>query len=238
VISPGSDPSPGKESVPACRITPVRPIHEILAEAVACRPPQEAGEFLPADLVDLAELGGGLRFDIRYATETNFLGVKLYTQPRAYLQRAAALALLRAQKKLAGEGYGLLIYDAYRPWYVTKMFWEATPAKQRIFVADPAKGSRHNRGCAVDVTLVRLADGKPVEMVSGFDEFSDRAYPDYPGGTDRQRFHRNLLRRTMERHDFLVHETEWWHFDYKDWYRYPILNLSFEHLRERGPFLA
>ena len=173
-----------------------------------------------------------IKLDIRYASDNNFLGAPLYTSARAFMQRPAAEALARVHKKLAEQGYGLLIYDAYRPWYVTRMFWEATPEKQRIFVADPAKGSRHNRGCAVDLTLYDLKTGRPVEMVSGYDEMTERAYPDYPGGTSLQRWHRELLRRAMEAEGFTVYEAEWWHFDYKDWRKYPILNLTFEELKK------
>jgi serine beta-lactamase-like protein LACTB len=111
------------------------------------------------------------------------------------------------------------------------MFWDATPEKFHMFVADPSQGSRHNRGCAVDLTLDDLKTGKPVEMVSGYDEFSDRAYPNYWGGTSRQRWHREFLRRAMEDQGFTVYEAEWWHFDYKDWKSYRIGNQSFEGLK-------
>jgi D-alanyl-D-alanine dipeptidase len=128
-------------------------------------------------------------------------------------------------------GYGVLIHDAYRPWYVTKMFWDATPVAQKEFVADPAKGSRHNRGCAVDLSLYDLKTGKPVDMVSGYDEFSHRAYPEYPGGTSLQRWHRSLLREVMEAEGFRIFEGEWWHFDYKEWRHYPIGTMTFEMIR-------
>jgi len=124
----------------------------------------------------------------------------------------------------------LPVCDAYRQLAVTKLFCDATPPKLRNFVADPSKGSRHNRGCAVDLGLYDLKTGKPVEMVSGYDEMTDRAFPDYPGGTSRQRWHRDLLRRAMEAEGFTVYEEEWWHFDYKDWRKYPILNKTFEEL--------
>ncbi len=130
------------------------------------------------------------------------------------------------------HGLGLLVHDAYRPWYVTKMFWEATPDDMKDFVANPANGSRHNRGCAVDLTLYDSATGEPIEMVAGYDEFSFRSYPDYPGGTQRQRHYRNLLRDVMEKHGFDVYEFEWWHFDYQDWREYRIGNSSFEELTE------
>jgi D-alanyl-D-alanine dipeptidase len=146
------------------------------------------------------------------------------------MQRSAAEALLRAHKKLMEMGYGLLIHDAYRPWYVTKIFWDATPDDKKIFVADPSQGSRHNRGCAVDLSLYELATGKPVEMVGVYDEMSERSYAGYPGGTSLQRWHRELLRRVMESEGFLVYPFEWWHFDYSDWQKYPILNITFEKL--------
>ena len=130
--------------------------------------------------------------------------------------------VVRVHKKLKEQGYGLMVHDAYRPWAVTKMFWDATPQKQHIFVADPSKGSRHNRGCAVDLTLYDLKTGKPVEMVGGYDEMSDRSYPEYLGGTSLQRWHRELLRHAMESEGFTVYEAEWWHFDYKDWRKYGI----------------
>lgn len=211
------------------KIAPTRPLAQLRKEALAAKPPAERGEFRKPDLVDLATIDG-IKFDIRYATENNFLGTKFYTSAKAYVQRPAADALARVQAKLKDRGYGLLIHDAYRPWYVTRMFWDATPAKFHNFVADPAKGSRHNRGCAVDLTLYDLKTGRPVEMVSGYDEFSDRAFADYPGGTSRQRWHRDLLRRVMEEEGFAVYEEEWWHFDYKDWRKYPILNRTFEEL--------
>ena len=97
---------------------------------------------------------------------------------------------------------GLLIHDAYRPWYVTKIFWDATPDDKKIFVADPSQGSRHNRGCAVDLSIYELATGKPIEMTGVYDEMSERSYPGYPGGTSLQRWHRELLRRIMENEGF------------------------------------
>jgi D-alanyl-D-alanine dipeptidase len=110
------------------------------------------------------------------------------------------------------------------------MFWDATPEELRVFVANPATGSRHNRGCAVDLTLYDLETGTPVTMTGGYDEMSPRSYPDYPGGTDRQRWHRELLREAMEAQGFTVYEAEWWHFDYNDWPSYRIGNEKFEQL--------
>jgi serine beta-lactamase-like protein LACTB len=212
------------------KIKPQRPLAELRREALAAKPPEEKGDFLKSELVELTKLDGTIKLDVRYATDNNFLSTPFYTSAKAYMQKPAAEAVARVNRKLAEQGYGLLVFDGYRPWSVTKMFWEATPENLRIFVADPAKGSRHNRGCAVDLTLYDRKTGKPIEMVGGYDEMSDRSYPDYLGGTSRQRWHRDLLRRAMEAEGFTVYEAEWWHFDCKDWRKYRIGNLSFEEI--------
>jgi D-alanyl-D-alanine dipeptidase len=212
------------------RIKPSRPLAQIRNEALAATPPQDRGPFRKSDLVELAPLDRTIHLDVRYATSNDFLGMPVYTQARAFLQRPAAEALLRVLRKLQPLGYGLLIHDGYRPWYVTKIFWDATPADGKIFVADPAQGSRHNRGCAVDLTLYDLKTGEPVEMTGLYDEMSPRSFPEYPGGTTMQRWHRDLLRWAMESESFTVFESEWWHFDYKDWREYAIGNIPFEKL--------
>jgi D-alanyl-D-alanine dipeptidase len=211
-------------------IKPTRSIAEIRSEALAAKPPEEKGPHRTSDLVELAKLDPAIRLDIRYATTNDFLGRAVYTQARAFLQRPAAEALIQALHRLQPYGYGLLIHDGYRPWYVTKIFWEATPVDGKIFVADPAQGSRHNRGCAVDLTLYDLKTDEPVEMTGLYDEMSPRSFPDYPGGTSLQRWHRDLLRWAMESEGFTVFEFEWWHFDYKDWRDYAIGNIPFEKL--------
>jgi D-alanyl-D-alanine dipeptidase len=213
------------------RITPVRPVAELRAEALVAQPPQEKGDFLRSDLVDLAKLDSRIKLDIRYATTDDFLSTPVYTSARAFLQRPAAEALLRAHRELIKLGYGLLIFDAYRPWYVTKIFWDATPPDKHQFVADPAQGSRHNRGCAVDLSLYDLDTGREVPMTGVYDEMSERSYPNYAGGTAEQRAHRQVLRAVMEKQGFTVYETEWWHFDYRDWPRYGIQNIPFEEIR-------
>jgi D-alanyl-D-alanine dipeptidase len=212
------------------RITPLRPVEELRAEALKQQPPGERGTFLKPDLVELVKLDPTIKLDIRYATTNNFLGTPVYTQARAFLQRPAAEGLLRAHRELQAQGYGLIIHDGYRPWYVTKIFWDATPDDKKIFVANPATGSNHNRGCAVDLSLYDLKTGKEVKMPSGYDEMTDRAFADYAGGTADERSRRALLRQAMEKQDFLVNPKEWWHFDYKDWKQYPILNVKFEDL--------
>jgi zinc D-Ala-D-Ala dipeptidase len=212
------------------RILPLRPVEELRADALKAQPPPEPGTFLKPDLVELVKLDPTIKLDIRYATTNNFLGTPVYTQARAFLQRPAAEALLRAHRQLQGQGYGLLIHDGYRPWYVTKIFWDATPDDKKIFVANPSEGSKHNRGCAVDLSLYDLKTGKEVKMPSGYDEMTDRAFADYEGGTPEERARRALLRQALEKQDFKVNPKEWWHFDYTDWKQYPILNVKFEDL--------
>lgn len=213
---------------PVFTIQPVRPVAELRAQALEQQPPREPGPFRKPDLVELIRLDPTLHLDIRYATTRNILGTPLYTQARAFLQRPAAEALLRAQDDLKSHGYGLVIFDGYRPWFVTKIFWDATPDDKKIFVANPAHGSMHNRGCAVDLSLYDLKTGQEVTMPSGYDEMTPRAYADYAGGTAEQRALRALLRQAMEKQGFTVYPQEWWHFDYKDWKQYPILNVKFE----------
>lgn len=212
------------------KIVPVRPVDELRPEALAANPPVESGEFRPQELVELVSLDPSIRLDIRYATDNNFMGSVFYQQARAFMQRPAAEALVRVHRRLEQDGLGLLIHDAYRPWYVTKMFWDATPADMKDFVANPANGSRHNRGCAVDLTLFDRRSGEPIEMVAGYDEFSTRSFPAYPGGTSRQRWYRDRLRSAMEQEGFDVYQYEWWHFDHKDWQRYRIGNAIFEEM--------
>ena len=210
------------------RIKPVRPIEELRAAALAAKPPKEIGEFRPIDLVDVTTLDPSIKLDIRYAGTNNFLGAPVYTTARAFAQRPVAEALVRVNAALKPLGYGLLIHDAYRPWHITKLFWDATPKADHNFVADPSKGSKHNRGAAIDLSLYDLKTGEPIEMVGGYDEFSARSNPYYPGGTSRQRASRDLLRKMMESEGFHVNEYEWWHFDYRDWTKYPIANVPFD----------
>ena len=223
--------SAAAESSPAFfHLEPIKPLAELLPAALAAKPPVEQGEFRPADLVELITLDPTIKLDIRYATTHNFMSTPLYSQTRAFLQRPAAQALARVQHALKEEGYGLLIHDAYRPWYVTKIFWDATAPENHKFVADPAQGSRHNRGCAVDLTLYDLKSGQPLTMPSLYDEMSARAYPTFVGGPAEPRRLRDLLRKHMEAEGFDVYEFEWWHFDYRDWRSYAIQNARFEDL--------
>jgi D-alanyl-D-alanine dipeptidase len=216
-------------------IVPVEPIDALRKAALVVTPPVETGDFRESDLVEVATLDATIKLDVRYATTNNFAGAVFYKQPRAFLQRPAAEALFRVQRRLRPQGLGLLVHDAYRPWYVTKMFWDATPQEFKNFVANPAQGSRHNRGCAVDLSLYDLVTGKPISMVAGYDEFSPRSLPLYPGGTSRQRWYRDHLRQAMQAEGFAVYEFEWWHFDYQDWKHYRIGNTKFEDLTRGDP---
>jgi D-alanyl-D-alanine dipeptidase len=211
----------------------VRPVSELRKEALAAQPPREVGDFRQPDLVELITLDPTIKLDIGYAATSNFLSTPMYSQARAFLQRPAAEALVRVAAALRDKGYGLLILDGYRPWYVTEMFWDATPNDKKIFVADPKNGSRHNRGCAVDLTLYDLKTGAAVKMPSGYDEMSERAYADYTGGTSEERERRTILRAAMEKEGFTVYPQEWWHFDYKDWKYYSIMNVPFEQLGKK-----
>jgi len=194
-------------------------------------PPREKGTFRPPDLVEIALLDPTIKLDIRYATARNFVGRPVYAEARAFLQRPAAEALVRAHRALHEKGYGLLVFDAYRPWSVTKLFWDVTPRSKRDFVANPKKGSKHNRGCAVDLSLYDARSGDEVEMPSAYDEMSPRASPDYAGGAAEQRARRDLLRGAMEAQGFTVEPNEWWHFNCREWREYPILDIPFSAIR-------
>jgi D-alanyl-D-alanine dipeptidase len=179
-------------------------------------------------LIELITLDDTIKLDIRYATENNFMGKKVYPEARVFMQKPAAEAIVRVHKTLKKQGLGLVIYDGYRPWTITKLFWDTVQPEQRKFVADPTKGSKHNRGCAVDLGIFDLKTGLAVPMPSGYDEFSDRASPNYTGGTEEEHRNRDLLRSLMEAEGYTVNTDEWWHFDYKDWEKYAIYDISFE----------
>ena len=223
----------GPESGNQLRVAPVRPMRELRREALAAAPPVESGRDAPVDLVELRTLDPSIKLEVRYATSNNLYGTPFYSQARAFLQRPAAQALVRASARLRPYGVGLLVHDGYRPWYVTRMFWDGASVAVRPFVADPSKGSKHNRGAAVDLALYDLVTGTTVPMPSTYDETTIRAYPDFPGGTARERWARDLLRRAMETEGFTVYEYEWWHFDFTGWQHWPILNVPFERLGDR-----
>jgi D-alanyl-D-alanine dipeptidase len=201
------------------------PLLVLLAGALPLQSPTPPDR--SAGLVELTSLDSSIRLDIRYATTNNIMGRAVYPEPRAYLQRNVAEALVRVHHALEEQGLGVLVLDGYRPWSVTRLFWDSSSPAQRRFLADPARGSNHNRGCAVDLSLFERASGHAVEMPSGYDEMSPRAAPGYTGGSPEARSRRDLLRAAMERGGFAVDGREWWHFNHQDCRRYPVLDIPF-----------
>lgn len=179
-------------------------------------------------MVDLGEAIPGVVLDIRYATPNNFTGRIVYTEPKAFLRKPVAEALAKVQDSLNTSGIGLKIYDAYRPYAATLKFYEVYP--DTAFVAPPRTGSRHNRGCAVDVTLVDLKTGSELEMPTPFDDFSAKSAPRYTALPDSIKTRRDMLIGVMSAFGFSVNPNEWWHFDYRGWENYPLMDLSFSEL--------
>lgn len=183
-----------------------------------------AGE--QAKLADVAKIAG-IKVESVYATNNNLFGAALYNTPKLYVAEGLLPALSKVQEVLAAQGYGLVLWDAYRPWHISKLANLALPEGKKDMLEDPdSKGSAHNTGLAVDVSLYDLATGEVVEMSSGFDEPSPRQYASYAGGTSRQRYLRSLLRETMENNGFKGIEMEWWHFEYADCDKYAHLNVN------------
>jgi len=212
-------------------ISPLLYMVLILSAGCGIKPPVEKGDFKESNLVELIRLDSTIKLDIRYATSNNLVGRPVYTEARAFLQKDAAMALVQVNQTFRKQGLGILVFDGYRPWSVTKLFWDITSKENKQFVADPRKGSKHNRGCAVDLSLFDLNTGKEIEMTGAYDEMTERSYPDYKGGSEKQRAMRDLLRKYMEAAGFQVYEFEWWHFDYKDWQKYRIGNIPFDQIR-------
>lgn len=201
---------------------------KIAPPARSSNTPARAGQ---VELVELTRLDPSIRLDIRYATANNFTGRILYDQPRAFLVQPAAQALARAHKAAAAEGYGVTIFDAYRPWRITKQLWDATPpGPRRNYVANPKKGSKHNRGCAVDLSLHRLDTGALVEMPSGYDEFTQRAHRDFMTASPEAIANRARLEGWMAAEGFRGISNEWWHFDFNGWEDFPILDIAFDEI--------
>ncbi len=180
------------------------------------------------ELVDLEIHIPGIVTDIRYATSNNFTGEQIYTEARAFARRPVSEALGKVQDSLSAHGLGLKIYDAYRPYSASVKFWEVYPDTN--FVADPKYGSRHNRGCAVDVTLINLNTGEKIPMPTDYDDFSEKAHPQYMELSEDVIFNRSLLFGIMRSFGFTHYPTEWWHFDFKGWEKYPLMDISFSDL--------
>jgi D-alanyl-D-alanine dipeptidase len=177
-------------------------------------------------LVDLGSLG--IPLDIRYATENNFMKTPLYPVAKAFLRAPAADALLAVQRELAARGLGIKVHDAYRPYRVTEAMWE--PIKNPDYVADPAKGSRHNRGAAVDLTLINVADGTELLMPTPYDDFTERAAHAYMDLPAEALINRALLRDVMMKHGFDPLPSEWWHYDFRGWEGFDLMDVGLEDL--------
>ena len=210
-------------------IIPIKEICELREISKNSNPPILDSLDSHKKLVDLKKLDDEFQLDIRYASTNNFMRSKFYKNERAFFNMSAADRLIEAKNELKELGYGIIIYDAYRPWFVTKMFWEGTPENLKHFVANPENGSSHNKGCAIDIGLYDIKTGESIVMISGYDEFTERAYTNYMGGSKKQRDIRDMLIQVMERNDFTVYEYEWWHFNYNGCDS-GIMNYSFEEL--------
>ena len=181
------------------------------------------------DFIALLDVNSTIALDIRYAKTTNFTGKIIYPQEGCYARMPVAHALDAAQKELALSGLGLKIFDAYRPLRYQQLFWDIMPDER--YVADPQKGSKHNRGAAIDLTLIRLADGTELEMPSDFDDLSARAHRNYAAMRAEAAKNCKILEAIMEKHGFAGWPEEWWHFDFHDWERYPLADISFDELQ-------
>ena len=183
-------------------------------------------------MIELKTLVPNLVYDLRYATINNFTHRLMYPQKTTvtFLRLPVALALQKAQHELNGKGFGLKIFDAYRPYSVTVKFWELV--KDERYVANPVKGSGHNRGIAVDLTIINLKTGEELNMGTGFDNFTDTAHQTFTHLPEEILQNRQLLRSTMERYGFNAFETEWWHYFFKDGEKFEVLDIDFKKLRK------
>ncbi|SEO15765.1 M15 family metallopeptidase [Mucilaginibacter sp. OK283] len=179
-------------------------------------------------LVEITKYVPAIKLDIRYATTNNFMHRVMYRQAKAYARLPVVKALKDIQADLKTRGLGLKIFDAYRPYSVTVAFYETTPDTN--FVANPKFGSKHNRGCAIDLTLIDLKTGKELDMPTGFDSFSKKASANYAGSTPQQMANRELLKTIMHAHGFTILPTEWWHYDFDGWRNYQLADIPFRAL--------
>ena len=208
------------------RFAPVSDWQALKTAANAAVMPAQLGAGQQAQLVDLAQTVPGLKFDLRYAQADNCFGQALTDDQRAFLDADAAQALAQAQQYLKPYGYGILVWEAYRPWSVSKLAYDALPADKKSMLPAPDIGFSHNTGHSIDVSLYLLATGENAGMISGFDEPSVRQYASFAGGTTLERYRRDLLRSVMQMAGFTASETEWWHFDYGDIKGFAHLNVK------------
>jgi zinc D-Ala-D-Ala dipeptidase len=189
---------------------------------------QAVEEDASKELIDLEKFIPGIVLDIRYATTDNFTKEKIYSLPKAYARKPVAEALKKAQQEFAISGVGIKVYDAYRPYSATVKFYEVY--RDTTYVASPYRGSRHNRGCAVDMTLVDLKTGEELKMPTEFDSFRKEAWPTSKIADPIINRNRNLIISIMNKFGFTVNSSEWWHFDFRGWQRFEVLDIDFEEL--------
>jgi D-alanyl-D-alanine dipeptidase len=180
------------------------------------------------ELIDLETFIPKIILDIRYATTNNFTGEQIYKSARAFARKPVAKALKKAQQEFNAQGVGIKIFDAYRPYAATVKFYEVY--HDTTFVASPYRGSRHNRGCAIDMTLVNLKTGKELKMPTGYDAFVKEARPTFPLKDPEVKKNRDLIITVMQKYGFRVNSSEWWHFDFKGYSSYEVLDIAFEEL--------
>ncbi len=179
-------------------------------------------------LVEIKKAIPDINLDIRYATTHNFMQQVMYKQARAFARKPVVEALKKIQTQLKQKGYGLKIFDGYRPYTITVAFYNK--ASDKHFVANPNKGSKHNRGCAVDLTLIDLKTGKEVPMPTAYDSFEKAAAANYAFAAPELKKNRDFLIATMQQNGFKVLANEWWHFDFKGWEQYDLMDIPFEKL--------
>ena len=196
--------------------------YEAYMQSVSANPQNE--------LINLQRYIPGIVLDIRYATTNNFTGEKIYNLSRAYARKPVAEALKKAQAEFANHGVGIKIYDAYRPYAATVKFYEVY--RDTTYVASPYRGSRHNRGCAIDMTLIDLKTGDELKMPTEFDSFRREAWPSTPVNDPSIKKNRDLIIAVMQKHGFKVNASEWWHFDFTGWQKFEVLDIAFEELEQ------
>jgi zinc D-Ala-D-Ala dipeptidase len=182
------------------------------------------------ELINLEKSIPGLVLEIRYATTNNFTGKKIYNLARAYARKPVAESLKKIQADLKKQGLGLKIFDGYRPYSATVMFYETY--HDTTYVASPYKGSRHNRGCAMDLTIIDLKTGKELPMPTEYDSFKKEAWPTTPVADPVIHKNRETLIDAMEKHGFKVNASEWWHFDFVGWQKFAVMDIDFEELEK------
>ena len=183
------------------------------------------------ELINLEKEIPTIKLDIRYASKNNFTGEQIYNQGKAYARKPVTEALKRAHAEFTKLGYGIKVFDAYRPYAATVKFYEVY--KDTTYVASPYRGSRHNRGCAIDMTIYDLKNGKDLPMPTEYDSFKKEAWPSTPVKDPAIKKNRDLIISVMQKHGIKVNASEWWHFDFVGWQKFEVLDIQFEELENK-----